>query len=191
MTAVASTAPRSTQPRKRARRPRRRTPPIRLVGPVAEQAKHPVPPHRQRACRARYVGARTMSTDRLAAMEIFVRVVDAGSCSAAATQLGIGQPAVSKTVAQLEERLGVQLLVRTTRNLNLTDAGGRFYENAKRAIEGVNLAERVARGDGGITGTLRVSASICFSRVHVMPRLSAVFAPHPDVGNEIVVNDPF
>jgi DNA-binding transcriptional LysR family regulator len=56
-----------------------------------------------------------MSSDRLAAMGIFVRVVDAGSFSAAATQLGVGQPAVSKSVAQLEERLGVRLLVRSTR----------------------------------------------------------------------------
>src|ERR1700733_8100609 len=93
------------------------------------------------ADRAGHVWARTMSTDRLAAMELFVRVVDAGSFSAAATQLGIGQPAVSKTVAQLEERLGVQLIVRTTRNLSLTDAGRRYYENAKHAIDGVNLAE--------------------------------------------------
>jgi DNA-binding transcriptional LysR family regulator len=132
-----------------------------------------------------------MSTDRLAAMETFVRVVDAGSFSAAATQLGIGQPAVSKTVAQLEERLGVQLLVRTTRRLDLTDAGRRFYDNAKRAIDGVNLAEQVARGDGGLTGTLRVSASICFSRIHVMPRLPEFFAQHPTVDIEIIVNDRF
>ena len=132
-----------------------------------------------------------MSTDRLAAMELFIRVVDAGSFSAAATQLGIGQPAVSKTVAQLEERLGVQLIVRTTRNLSLTDAGRRFYDNAKQAIEGVNLAERVARGDGGITGTLRVSASVCFSRIHVMPRLPEFFAQHPGVDIEVVANDRF
>src|SRR5260370_39051414 len=109
--------------------------------------------------------ARTMSTARLAAMEIFVRVVDAGSFSGAATQLGIGQPAVSKTVAQLEERLSVQLLVRTTRNLNLTDAGGRFYEKAKRAIEGAKPADRVSRGGGGITGTRRVSASTYLCRL--------------------------
>jgi DNA-binding transcriptional LysR family regulator len=64
-----------------------------------------------------------MSSDRLAAMEIFVRVVDAGSFSAAAAQLGIGQPAVSKTVAQLEERLGIRLLTRSTRGLTLTDGG--------------------------------------------------------------------
>jgi DNA-binding transcriptional LysR family regulator len=132
-----------------------------------------------------------MSTDRLAAMELFVRVVDVGSFSAAATQLGIGQPAVSKTVAQLEERLGVQLMVRTTRNLSLTDAGRRFYDNAKHAIDGVNLAEQAARGDGGITGTLRVSASICFSRIHVMPRLPEFFAQHPGVDIEIVANDRF
>jgi NAD(P)-dependent dehydrogenase (short-subunit alcohol dehydrogenase family) len=92
-------------------------------------------------------------------MEIFVRVVDAGSFSAAASQLGVGQPAVSKAVAQLEERLGVRLLLRSTRRLNLTDAGKSFYENAKRAIENVNQAELAARGDAGLSGTgVRVNA---------------------------------
>jgi DNA-binding transcriptional LysR family regulator len=132
-----------------------------------------------------------MSTDRLAAMEIFVRVVDAGSFSAAAAQLGVGQPAVSKTVAQLEERLGVRLLVRSTRSLSPTDAGRSFYENAKRAIEGVNHAERVARGAGGLSGTLRVSASVCFSRIHVMPRLPEFLAQHPEMDINIIVNDRY
>ena len=132
-----------------------------------------------------------MGTDRLAAMEIFVRVVDAGSFSAAATQLGVGQPAVSKTVAQLEERLGVRLLVRSTRSLSLTDAGRSFYQNAKAAIDGVNLAERVARDEGGITGTLRVSASICFTRIHVMPRLPEFLAQHARLDIEMIVNDRF
>jgi DNA-binding transcriptional LysR family regulator len=132
-----------------------------------------------------------MSVDRLAAMEIFVRVVDAGSFSAAATQLGVGQPAVSKSIGQLEERLGVQLLVRTTRSLNLTDAGRRFYDNAKQAIDGVNLAEREAREDGGFSGTLRVSASLCFARIHVIPRLPEFLARHPDVDINIIVNDRY
>ena len=61
--------------------------------------------------------------DRLAAMETFVLVVDTGSFSAAARRLNVGQPAVSKMVAQLEERLGVKLLVRTTRGLTATEAG--------------------------------------------------------------------
>jgi len=132
-----------------------------------------------------------MGTDRLAAMAIFLRVVDAGSFSAAATQLGVGQPSISKAVAQLEERLGVRLLVRSTRSLSLTDAGRTFYENAKNAIEGVNHAERVARGAGGLSGTLRVSASLCFSRIHVMPRLPEFLAQHPGIDINIIVNDRY
>ena len=124
-------------------------------------------------------------------MEIFVRVVDAGSFSLAATQLGIGQPAVSKVVAQLEERLGVQLLVRGARGLTLTEAGRSFHENARRAIDEVNHAERVASGTGGLSGTLRVSATVCFTRIHVMPRLPEFLAQRPDVNIEIAVDDRF
>ena len=60
-------------------------------------------------------------------MEIFVRVVETGSFSAAARDLDLGQPAVSKTIAALEERLGARLLVRSTRHLSATDAGMAFY----------------------------------------------------------------
>jgi DNA-binding transcriptional LysR family regulator len=132
-----------------------------------------------------------MSTDRLAAMEIFVRVVDTGSFSAAATQLGVGQPAVSKTVAQLEERLGARLLVRSTRNLSLTDAGRSFYDNARRAIEGVNLAEQAVREEAGLEGTLRISASVCFSRLHLMPRLPEFLAEHRGLAINVLVDDRF
>ena len=68
--------------------------------------------------------------DRLAAMEAFVRVIEAGSFSAAAKQRRVGQPAVSKTVAQLEDRLGARLLLRSTHGLTPTEAGGNFYEHA-------------------------------------------------------------
>jgi len=132
-----------------------------------------------------------MSTDRLAAMELCVPVDGAGLCCLAAMQLGIRQPTVSKSVAQLEERLGVRLLVRSTRSLSLTDAGQSFYENAKQAIDGVNHAERVARGEGGLSGTLRVSASVCFSRIHMMPRLPEFLAQHPGMEIDIIVNDRF
>lgn len=130
-----------------------------------------------------------MSADRLAAMEIFVRVVDAGTFSAAASQLGVGQPAVSKVIAQLEERLGVQLLLRSTRGLSLTEAGSNFYANAKRAIENVNQAELSVRDDGGLAGTLRVSASVCFTRIHIMPRLPEFLAQHPEMNVEIATED--
>jgi len=133
-----------------------------------------------------------MSTDRLAAMEIFVRV-NRGRllfCGCGPARDWANRPS-RKTVAQLEDRLGVQLLVRTTRSLTLTDAGRRFHDNAKGAIDGVNLAERVARGEGGVTGTLRVSASICFTRIHVMPRLPEFLAQHPTVDIEMIVDDRF
>src|SRR5205807_4003732 len=84
---------------------------------------------------------RSMSMDRLVAMEAFILVVDTGSFSAAARRLHVGQPAVSKLVAQLEERLGVKLLVRTTRGLTATEAGLNYYERVRRSIEEADEAE--------------------------------------------------
>jgi Bacterial regulatory helix-turn-helix protein, lysR family len=66
--------------------------------------------------------------DRLRDMEVFARVVETGSFSAAARDLNLGQPAVSKTIAALEDRLGIRLLVRSTRRLSPTEAGQAFYE---------------------------------------------------------------
>ena len=84
--------------------------------------------------------------NRLSAMEAFVRVIETGSFSGAARQLRIGQPAVSKAVAQIEERLGVRLLLRTTHGLSPTESGQNFYEHAKRAIEEAEEADLAARG---------------------------------------------
>jgi DNA-binding transcriptional LysR family regulator len=70
--------------------------------------------------------------ERFAAMEAFIRVVDAGSFSAASKQLHIGQPAISKTIALLGDRLGVRLLLRSTHGLTATEAGRNFYDRAKR-----------------------------------------------------------
>src|SRR5690348_10066211 len=113
-----------------------------------------------------------MAMDRLAAMETFVRVVETGSFSAAAKHLNLGQPAVSKTVAQLEARLGVRLLMRTTHGLSPTEAGQSFYDRARRAIEEAEEADVAARGAGAsLTGLLRISAAVSFARLHVIPRL--------------------
>jgi DNA-binding transcriptional LysR family regulator len=100
--------------------------------------------------------------DRLAAMEAFVRVVDAGSFSGAAKQLRVGQPAVSKTIAQLEERLGVRLLLRSTHGLTPTEAGRNFYERAKRSIEEAEEAELAARRRSGADGP---TANFCAADV--------------------------
>jgi DNA-binding transcriptional LysR family regulator len=128
--------------------------------------------------------------DRLAALEIFVRVVDTGSFSAAARDRGIGQPAVSKAVVQLETWLGVSLLLRSTRNVVPTEAGRTFYERARRTVEEAEEAVRAARGSGcGLSGKLRVSTSVCFGRLHVIPHLSALLAEHPDLEVELVLDD--
>jgi DNA-binding transcriptional LysR family regulator len=128
--------------------------------------------------------------DRLAALEIFVRVVDTGSLSAVARQQRIGQPAVSKAVAQLEEWLGVGLLLRSTRNVAPTEAGRIFYERAKRTIAEADEAVAAARGSGrGLSGKLRVSTSICFGKLHVIPNLSAFLDEHPDLEIELVLDD--
>jgi DNA-binding transcriptional LysR family regulator len=128
--------------------------------------------------------------DRLVAMETFIRVVDTGSFSAAARQLRVGQPAVSKTVAQLEDRLGVQLLLRSTQGLTPTEAGQNFYERAKRAIEEADEAELVARGaSASLSGNLRISAAVTFARLHVVPRLAHFLAEHPALEIEAVLDD--
>jgi DNA-binding transcriptional LysR family regulator len=131
-----------------------------------------------------------MTMDRLAAMEAFVRVVDAGSFSAAAKQLRIGQPAVSKTIAQLEDRLGVRLLLRSTRGLTPTEAGRNFYERAKRSIEKAEEAEIAARGaEARLSGRLRICAAVTFARLHVIPRLSRFLTEHPALDVDVVLDD--
>lgn len=128
--------------------------------------------------------------DRLQAMAAFVRVVETGSFSGAARQIGVGQPAISKTIAHLEDRLQVRLLVRSTHRLTPTDAGLRFYERAKRAIQEADEAELEARGAGaGLSGQLRVSAATTFARLLVVPRLPQFLANHPDLEIDIVLDD--
>ncbi|MDW3686864.1 LysR family transcriptional regulator [Cupriavidus sp. CV2] len=128
--------------------------------------------------------------DRLAAIEIFIRVVDTGSFSAAARNLNVGQPAVSKAIVQLEEWLGVKLLLRSTRALTPTEAGNSFYHRAKRAVEEAEEAVLAARRNAsGLSGKLRVSAAVCFARLHIVPRLPEFLEKHPELELELVLDD--
>jgi DNA-binding transcriptional LysR family regulator len=127
---------------------------------------------------------------RLREMEMFVRVVEGGSFSAAARDLNMGQPAISKAIAGLEDRLGVRLLVRSTRRLSPTEAGVAFYERALRAIAEVNEAAAAAQGLGaGLEGRLRVSAPVTFSRLHVVPKVGEFLDAHPKLRLELVLED--
>ncbi|VVP22418.1 LysR family transcriptional regulator [Pseudomonas fluorescens] len=128
--------------------------------------------------------------DRLGAMETFVYVVETGSFSAAARRLNIGQPAVSKTIAQLESRLAVRLLLRSTRGLTPTEAGLAFFERAKRALEEADEADNAARGAaGGLTGNLRICAAVTFGRMHIVPHLGPFLEQNPALNIDLMLDD--
>ena len=128
--------------------------------------------------------------DRYAAMDAFVRVIETGSFSAAARQLHVGQPAVSKIIAQLEDRLGVRLIFRSTHGLTPTEAGQTYYDRAKRAIEEADEADFVARGAGaGLTGRLRICAAVTFASQYVIPHLPAFLAQHPMLHTDVIMDD--
>lgn len=128
--------------------------------------------------------------DRLAAMETFVHVVESGSFSAAARRLNLGQPAVSKSIAQLEAYLQVRLLLRSTRGLSPTEAGLAFFERAKRTLEEASEAENAARGSASqLRGTLRICAAVTFARLHIIPHLGAFLEQHPELQIDVVMDD--
>ncbi|MGN6668373.1 MAG: LysR substrate-binding domain-containing protein, partial [Trinickia sp.] len=128
--------------------------------------------------------------DRLATMEVFISVAEAGSFSAAAKRMDVGQPAISKAVAQLEARLGARLVLRSTRGLSMTDAGQRFYEHAKLALKEADEAEQAVRhASDSLSGKLRVSAAVTFSCLHVLPSLNAFLSRHPKLEVDLVLDD--
>ena len=115
-----------------------------------------------------------------AGVEIFIAVVQAGSFTAAAAHFGITKSAVAKSVAQLEERLGVKLLHRTTRRLALTPEGAAYLEQAEAALDQLRSAEDVARSKANtVRGVLRVDMHAAFGRRIAMPILLDIIRSHP------------
>lgn len=128
--------------------------------------------------------------DLVAALRVFVRVADAGGFSAAARDLGMAQPTVSKAVAQLEEHLGVRLLHRTTQKLALTDDGRIAVGHARAIIDDVaGFEESLGRRRAAPSGLLRVAAPVAFGRLQIMPRIAALLARHPALDLELVMGD--
>lgn len=128
--------------------------------------------------------------DLLAAMRVFARVVERGNLSAAARDLGMGQPAVSERVARLEAYLQIRLLHRNTRTTLPTDLGLVFYERCKKALEAAAYAESISRKDvSALRGTLRVAAPHGLGEL-VLPRLLMRFREdHPDLKMDLLLND--
>ncbi|NYE60676.1 DNA-binding transcriptional LysR family regulator [Duganella sp. 1224] len=128
--------------------------------------------------------------NRWQAMETLVSVVEAGSFSGAARLLNVGQPSVSKVVAQLEADLGVQLLLRSNRGLTPTESGLAYYRGARRALDAAAEADNSARGaSAGMDGKLVVSAPVTFARLHVMPHLQRFLDQHPQLSLDVVLDD--
>jgi LysR family transcriptional regulator for bpeEF and oprC len=129
--------------------------------------------------------------DRIDALKVFVRVVESGSFSAVARELGVGQPTVSKQVAALERRLGAELLLRrSSRKVSLTEAGRDFIASASKVMADLDAAEsRVGRGLRSPSGPLRVSVAPSFGALYIVPRLAEFFRRYPDVSVEVLASD--
>lgn len=112
--------------------------------------------------------------DRFHLMSVFVAVAEEAGFAAAARRLRMSPPAVTRAVAYLEERLGVRLLTRTTRSVRLTDAGTRYFEDARRILHEADEADEAAAGiNAAPRGHLAVTAPVMFGRIYVMPIITA------------------
>jgi len=128
--------------------------------------------------------------NRLLEMEIFAAVTDAGSISAAAERLDMAKSAVSKRLADLEARLGVSLMTRTTRRLSLTEAGTEFYELCTAILADVEDAETsVTDTDAELAGPVRLAAPLSFGLHHLSPFLVQFMQQHPAVNVTADFND--
>ena len=128
--------------------------------------------------------------DRIEDIEVFVEVAGQGSFTAAARRLNRSPAAVTRAVADLEARLGVRLLNRTTRAVSLTDAGERFLGGARRVLADLTEIEQAAAGQGSAPrGELAITAPILFGRLHVLPIVTAFMRAFPDVTARLMLLD--
>ena len=101
-------------------------------------------------------------SDRLQELAVFVRAAESGSFSKAARELGLSQPSVSRIIGELETRLGVKLLLRTTRRITVTDAGALFLTRAREVLADIEDAEDAARGINSLRGTIRITMPVMY-----------------------------
>src|SRR5215813_7477858 len=122
--------------------------------------------------------------DRLAAIQVFAQVVEAGSFAKAAERLGLSTSAASRHVAELEAHLQTRLLNRTTRRVSLTESGRAFYERAVQLLADLDEAEREASRAAVVPrGTINLGVR------HVAPAIAAFIAAHPEVRFDVSLSD--
>ena len=130
--------------------------------------------------------------DRLTLMEVFVRVVDCGSFSGAARQMRLSKSAVSRAVAELENRLGVRLFDRTTRTLSITEVGRAYHERAGRILAEVAEADLSASAyQAEPRGTLKIDGPFSFGILHLAPAIPEFLARYPHLHIDMTLNDRF
>jgi DNA-binding transcriptional LysR family regulator len=123
-------------------------------------------------------------------LRVFVRVMDRGNFSLAASDLGLTPSAVSKLVSRLEDRLGVRLLERSTRRLALTPEGETFLARARRIVADIEEAEaEVARVRGAPRGKLRINSGTAFGLHQLAPALAGFLARYPEIDIDLSITD--
>lgn len=130
--------------------------------------------------------------DRWQAMRIFVRVAETESFAETARQMNMSAPAVTRSVAGLEELIGTRLFVRTTRTVKLTEPGRRYVDDCRRILADILEAEASAAGSYAIpTGTLAVTASLLFGQMYVMPIITEYLDTYPGMtGRTLFLDRP-
>jgi len=126
----------------------------------------------------------------LGSLELFCAAAEQGGFTAAANAAGVTPAAVSRTVARLEERLGVRLFVRTTRQIRLSEFGQAYYEQCRQALNQLLEAEREVSGQQAApSGLLRISAPTTYGHYRLLPMLPAFRARYPDIRVEVHVSN--
>jgi len=129
--------------------------------------------------------------DRITCMQSFVRAIEMNSFSAVAREQKTTQPTISKQIAALEKYLGVQLFVRSTTNLSLTDEGKKYYQYCQQILETVAEAEASLLGKEKASGTLHLGCSVLFGQRQIVPRLKAFIQRYPDIKIDLMMTDNF
>ncbi|RZI61175.1 MAG: LysR family transcriptional regulator [Rubrivivax sp.] len=127
--------------------------------------------------------------DKLLALRLFERVARTGSFSAAARELDLSQPSVSRIIAALEQDVGAALVTRTTRALTLTDAGADYLTRIEAILAALEEADHVARGSLELRGSLRVALSASFGVREIVPLLPGFLARHPLLNVSLLMSD--
>ena len=127
--------------------------------------------------------------DRFGCIKSFVRTVETGSFSAVAREMQTTQPTISKQIAALEKYLDVQLLTRSTRKLQLTEAGKNFYTHCQEVIDTVAAAEASVGKRQEPSGNLRINCPVSFGQLMIVPRLKTFLSRYPQIEVDLMMSD--